>query len=105
MPDRGGSWGFRRREADAEEGAFAGGGFEVDVAAMGADQGVRDGQAQARAAAGGGAGAGGVDAVEAFEDAGGLLGGQAGALVGDFEDAVTVPGSDADTDGGAGRGV
>ena len=59
------------------------------MAVVGGDEGGDDREAEAGAAAFA-AGAGGVDAVEAFEDPGGLIGLEAGALVGDLDDAVAV---------------
>jgi hypothetical protein len=64
---------------------------------MGGDEGLDDGESESGAAAI--PGAGGFDAIEAVEDAGQLIGGDAGALVGDFGDGVGVVEEGADFEG------
>lgn len=71
------------REGDAEGAALAGLAFDLDIAVVVFDDGFDDGEAEAGVAAA--CAAGGIDSVEAVEEAGEMLGGNALALVGDFE--------------------
>ena len=81
---------------------MAEGGADVDGAVVEEGDVFDDGEAEAGAAVF--AGAVLVDAVEAFEEAGEVLGGDAAAAVGDGEDGVAVFGFEAEGDGG-GAGV
>ena len=81
---------------------MAEGGADVDGAVVEEGDVFDDGEAEAGAAVF--AGAVLVDAVEAFEEAGEVFGGDAAAAVGDGEDGVAVFGFEAEGDGG-GAGV
>jgi hypothetical protein len=75
-------------ESEVEGGAFAQGAGGPDVAAVLGDDGAADGEAEAGAAHG--AGVGGVDLLEALEDLLELVGGDAAAVVLDFDEGFLV---------------
>src|SRR3954464_10297812 len=92
-----------RGEFQAEGAAFAGGGVDLDLAAVDLGDVFDDREAEAGAAHFAAAAA--VDAVEAFEDAGEVVLGDADAVVGDLDGDRLAVGTGADVDAAAVGGV
>src|SRR5205085_1786588 len=90
-------------DGDVEAGAVAGLALDGDGALVFVDDCFDDGEAEA--AAGGGAGFGFGGAVEAFEEVGLVFGGDAGAVVADFECDGGGVGVGGDVDLAVGGGV